>query len=68
VAGYLGRFKGESRVHAASDLTAFLGWCSTEGLEPLAVEQVGRAQVEAFVPWMQEAHRYSPRRSGAVCR
>jgi hypothetical protein len=28
VAGFLGRYKGQSRVHTASDLRVFLTWCA----------------------------------------
>jgi len=54
VAGFLGRYKGQSRVHTGSDLWVFLRWCAERGLDPLDPAQVGRAQVEAFARWMQE--------------
>jgi integrase/recombinase XerD len=60
VAGFLGRYKGQSRVHTASDLRVFLTWCAERGLDPLDPAQVGRVQVEAFVRWMQEARRFQP--------
>jgi integrase/recombinase XerD len=35
VAAYLARFKGQSRVHAESDLRGYLGWCTDRSLDPL---------------------------------
>lgn len=35
VAGYLGRYKGQTRVHTASDLRVFLTWCTERQLDPL---------------------------------
>jgi integrase/recombinase XerD len=60
VAGFLGRYKGQTRVHTASDLRVFLSWCAERGLDPLDPAQVGRVQVEAFVRWMQETRRFQP--------
>jgi site-specific recombinase XerD len=57
VAAYLGRYRGESRVHTGSDLKVFLAWCSGEGLDPLAL---GRAEVERYVRWLQEVRCYQP--------
>jgi hypothetical protein len=51
VAAYLSRYQGLSRVHADSDLRAFLTWCLQRGADPL---QVSRPQVELYVRWMQE--------------
>jgi site-specific recombinase XerD len=59
-AGYLGRYKGQTRVHTASDLRVFLAWCHEHHLDPLDPHQVGRAQVEAFVRWMQETRAFKP--------
>jgi hypothetical protein len=39
VAGYLARFKGQSRVHTESDLRAYLTWCSGHDLDPLAAQR-----------------------------
>ena len=69
VAGFLGRYKGQSRVHAGSDLRVFLSWCAKQGLDPLDTSQVGRARVEAFLRWMQETRRYRARsRAGTPSR
>ena len=57
VAGYLARFKGESRSHTESDLRCFLTWCDQHGLDPLAAK---RAHIELFVRWMQEVRLYKP--------
>lgn len=35
VAAYLARYKGHTRVHATTDLKAFITWCQAQGLQPL---------------------------------
>jgi site-specific recombinase XerD len=60
VAGFLGRYRSQSRVHAASDLRVFLTWCDEHGLDPLDPSRVGRVQAEAFIRWMQETRRFKP--------
>lgn len=55
VAAYLARFKGDSRIHAESDLRVFLTWCAGHRLAPLAV---GRVHVELYVRWLQEVRRF----------
>ena len=60
ITGYLGRYKGQTRVHTASDLRVFLAWCVERGLDPLGSARVGRVQVEAFVRWMQETCAFKP--------
>jgi integrase/recombinase XerD len=56
-AAYLARFKALSRMHAESDLRAFLTWCAERQLDPLAAS---RPQVELCVRWMQEIRRLKP--------
>ena len=56
-AAYLSRFKALSRMHAESDLRAFLGWCAERRLDPLAAS---RPQVELYVRWMHPWRRSSP--------
>jgi hypothetical protein len=34
IAGYLARFKGQSRIHNESDLCGYLAWCDLRGLDP----------------------------------
>lgn len=51
VAAYLGRYRGESRVHTGSDLKVFLTWCSGQERDPL---NLGRAQIERYLRWLQE--------------
>ncbi|WP_199517243.1 phage integrase N-terminal SAM-like domain-containing protein, partial [Nucisporomicrobium flavum] len=55
MAAYLGRYRGESRVHTGSDLKVFLTWCSGQEIDPL---NLGRAEVERYVRWLQEVRRY----------
>ena len=57
VAGYLARYRDETRRHAESDLRAYLTWCAQRGLDPLAAR---RPHVELYVRWMQETRRYAP--------
>jgi integrase/recombinase XerD len=57
VAAYLGRYRGESRVHTGSDLKVFLTWCAAQELDPLTL---GRAEIERYVRWLQEVRRYQP--------
>ncbi|WP_030443697.1 tyrosine-type recombinase/integrase [Actinoplanes subtropicus] len=57
VAAYLGRYRGESRVHTGSDLKVFLAWCAGEDLDPL---ELGRVEVERYVRWLQEVRCYQP--------
>ena len=57
VAAYLGRYRGESRVHTGSDLKVFLTWCSGQDLDAL---EVGRAEIERYVRWSQEVRCLQP--------
>jgi len=54
-------YKGQSRVHAESDLRAraYLIWCLERGADP---RQVSRPQVKLYVRWMQEIRRFKPHR------
>jgi site-specific recombinase XerD len=56
-AAYLGRYRGESRLHTGSDLNVFLTWCAKQGLDPLTV---GRVDIERYVRWLQEVRCYQP--------
>src|SRR3954451_22059449 len=57
VAAYLDRYKGESRLHTESDLTAYLVWCRERGLDPLLAR---RPHIELYLRWMQEVRHYKP--------
>jgi site-specific recombinase XerD len=57
VAAYLGRYRGQSRLHTGSDLKIFLAWCAGQDLDPLGV---GRVDVERYVRWLQEVRCYQP--------
>src|SRR5262245_50949414 len=46
VAGYLARFKGQSRVHTDSDLRGYLVWCGQRELDPLAAS---RPHIELYL-------------------
>ncbi|MCO5968242.1 hypothetical protein [Actinoallomurus soli] len=61
---YLARYKGDSRMHAESDLRIYLAWCAERHLEPLAVR---RAHVEMYVRWLREIHRFSDVHANPVC-
>jgi hypothetical protein len=57
VAAFLGRYRGLTRQHTASDLRCFLVWCADIGLDPLTAR---RAQLELFLRWMQDTRRFKP--------
>jgi hypothetical protein len=57
VSAYLGRYRGESRLHTASDLRIFLSWCAGQDLHPLTTV---RADIERYVRWLQEVRCYQP--------
>jgi len=57
VAAYLARYKGQSRLHTASDLRSYLAWCTARGLEPFVASRV---HVELWIRWMQEIRRLQP--------
>jgi hypothetical protein len=57
VAAYLGRYRGQTRLHINSDLPIFLRWCDEQDLEPLAAV---RTDIERYVRWLQEVRRFQP--------
>ena len=57
VAAYLGRYRGESRLHTGSDLNVFLTWCAGQGRDPLTVTRV---DIERYVRWLQDVRCYQP--------
>ncbi|HZM79416.1 MAG TPA: hypothetical protein VFC19_27105 [Candidatus Limnocylindrales bacterium] len=57
VSAYLGRYRGETRVHTESDLRIFLRWCTDQGLDPLAAVRV---DIERYVRWLQDVRGYQP--------
>jgi len=57
IAAYLGRYRGQTRLHTESDLRIFLRWCAGQGLEPLAAVQV---DIERYVRWLQDVRRFQP--------
>ncbi|GAA2564575.1 tyrosine recombinase XerC [Winogradskya consettensis] len=54
---FLGRYRGQTRVHTDSDLRVFLRWCTDQDLNPLTARRV---DVERYVRWLQEVRRYQP--------
>jgi integrase/recombinase XerD len=57
VAAYLGRYRGQTRLHTESDLRVFLRWCADRELDPLAAV---RFDVERYVRWLQDVGCYQP--------
>jgi site-specific recombinase XerD len=57
VSAYLGRYRGQSRLHTESDLKIFLRWSSHQLLDPLAAN---RADIERYVRWLQDVRCYQP--------
>ena len=57
VAAFLGRYRGLTRQHTASDLRCFLAWCADNGLDPLTAR---RSELELFLRWMQDTRRFKP--------
>src|SRR5947209_15078178 len=65
VAAYLGRYRGQTRLHTGSDLKIYLTWCPDQALDPL---RVGRVDIERYVRWLQEIRYYQPSTVSAVYR
>ncbi|MEU4569934.1 hypothetical protein [Micromonospora sp. NPDC023956] len=59
VSAFLGRYRGQTRVHTESDLRVFLRWCAEHGLDPLAA---ARVDIERYVRWLQTSAGTSTRR------
>ncbi|SCL23129.1 Phage integrase, N-terminal SAM-like domain [Micromonospora rhizosphaerae] len=57
MSAFLGRYRGQIRVHTDSDLRVFLRWCTDQGLDPLAA---ARMDIERYVRWLQDVRRYQP--------
>ncbi|TYC20312.1 tyrosine-type recombinase/integrase [Micromonospora sp. MP36] len=57
VSAFLGRYRGQTRVHTESDLRVFLRWCTDHGLDPLTAVRV---DIERYVRWLQDVRRYQP--------
>ncbi|WP_442930927.1 site-specific integrase [Micromonospora sp. NBC_00389] len=54
---YLGRYRGDSRLHTESDLRIFLTWCTSHDLDSLSAT---RADIERYVRWLQDVRRFQP--------
>jgi integrase/recombinase XerD len=57
VAAFLGRYRGQTRLHTSSDLGCFLAWYADSGLAPLSVP---RPHLELYLRWMQETWTFRP--------
>src|SRR5436309_6365050 len=57
VSAYLGRYRGQTRLHTESDLRVFLCWCTDQDLDPLAAV---RMDIERYVRWLQDERQYQP--------
>ncbi|WP_406081779.1 site-specific integrase [Micromonospora sp. NBC_00858] len=57
VFAFLGRYRGQTRIHTESDLRVFLRWCTDQNLDPLAA---ARVDVERYVRWLQDVRWYQP--------
>src|SRR5919199_2549738 len=57
VSAYLGRYRGETRLHTESDLGVFLRWCADQDVDPLAAVRV---DIERYLRWLQDVRRYQP--------
>ncbi|MEU6073840.1 hypothetical protein [Micromonospora sp. NPDC047074] len=57
VSAFLGRYRGQTRVHTEFDLRVFLHWCTDHRLDPLAA---ARVDIERYVRWLQDVRRYQP--------
>src|SRR5215468_2158374 len=57
VSAFLGRYRGQSRIHTDSDLRVFLCWCTDQHLDPLGA---ARVDIERYVRWLQDVRRYQP--------
>jgi integrase/recombinase XerD len=57
VSAYLGRYRGETRLHTESDLRVFLRWCADQGFDPLTAVRV---DIERYLRWLQDVRRYQP--------
>ena len=57
MSAYLGRYRGQTRLHTESDLRVFLRWCTDHAVDPLAAIRV---DVERYVRWLQDERRYQP--------
>jgi integrase/recombinase XerD len=54
VSAYLGRYRGETRLHTESDLGVFLRWCTDQDVDPLAAV---RMDIERYLRWLQDVRR-----------
>lgn len=65
VAGYLARFKGQSRVHTESDLRGYLIWCEDRDLDPFTA---ARPTSSSTSGGCKRSAGSDPRRCRVACR
>ncbi|GAA2389078.1 hypothetical protein GCM10010170_100520 [Dactylosporangium salmoneum] len=56
VSAYLGRYRGQTRLHSESELRVLLRWCADQDLDPLIAVRI---DIERYVRWLQDV-RCSP--------
>ena len=57
VGAFLTNYRGQTRVHAMSDLSSYLAWCEEVNLEPFDARRV---DLERYLRWMQTSKRFKP--------
>src|SRR3954466_12549461 len=57
VSAFLGRYRGQTRLHTESDLRVFLRWCTDHDVDPLAAVRI---DIERYVRWLQDVRRHQP--------
>ena len=57
IAAFLTNYRGQTRIHAKSDLSCYLAWCEAVGLDPFCARRV---DLERYLRWMQISKRFKP--------
>ena len=59
-AGFLGRYRGQSRIHTASDLRVFLTWCTDHHLAPSTLSRSAGHRLRRMSGGMQQTRCFQP--------